>query len=313
MLLTDPNRQQIADANVVVFIVITLIIVIVNTLDVTRDLCTNGRPVHKNKEQWLVTASKVLTVVGVTSYYIGDNLPSLLDEFSVELNCDARCVEQGLIAGVYFIFVALSTFTFLPEVFRMIHEVLDKDYDAHYIRRDPYKEYHLQYFIIRMLALLLDFDAIYTGIWVYGFVDIENCDANDIVGSTICIATGWITWSAYAIVYAHFLSNVRSLLNDIPSCKPLKAKYRVLNGFFYATVIVFFTTFFPIHILADNGEPLSCGCVDIGNTSLTAFTCEERPGVLEARIAFLFYQVTILLALGGLGAVKYSLKETKNN
>lgn len=311
--LADPNRNEIAMATSAVFGIITTTIAVVNIMDVARDLRFNKRPLHQNKEEWLITASKIFTTFGVISYYIGDNLPEILSEFTTELNCDALCAERGLIAGVYFLFLSLTTFSFLPEIFRKINKIINEEYTVHHMKQDEFKEYQLQYFVLRMLALILDFDTVYTGVWVYAFVDVENCDVDDIIGSSICIATGWITWSIYALAVAYYLSNVREIIRNIPSCKMLETEYRVLNGFFYAVLILFFTTFFPVHILADNVEPISCGCVDSGNTSLTAFTCEERPGVLATRVTFFSYQLIILGAMGALGAAKYSLKQTKDN
>ena len=309
--LTDRNRDDLAMSKSIVLALTAVIIATVNFIDVGRGMCGVTRG---NKEGWLIISSQIFVVLGAVSYYIGDNLPELLSEFPEELNCDEQCQERGLIAGIYFLFVALTAFTFLPEIFRKANKVVNEEYDEHkYMTSEPFKRYHVQYFVIRMLALTLDFDAVYTGVWVYAFVDVENCDTNDIVGSSFCIATGWVTWSVYAFTFGYYLTNVRIIIKNIRYCKLLETEYKVLNGFFYAAFILFFFTFFPVHILSDNEEPLSCGCASSENASMTVFACEERPGVMETRVTFFTYQLVLLGALAILGGVKGHLKETKNN
>lgn len=165
-----------------------------------------------------------------------------------------------------------------------------------------------------MLGLLLDFDAIYTGIWVYAFTDVETCDTDEIIGSSLCIAAGWITWTLHGIAYIFYLTNVSALVASIIfSCNrtqeeaPLKK--RMVNWIFYGFLIVFFFTFFPTHILSDNEEPLSCGCANSLTSNLTSstFTCEDRPGVVETRLALDFYQLMISGALAFAGLARYSI------
>lgn len=244
--------------------------------------------------------------------HIGDNLPEIQIEFSDELDCDEECTERGLISGLYLLYTAVSTFMLVPGIFRRISEVAIKEYDIDYIKKDIFKEYHTQYFIIRMLALVLDLNVIYTSIWVFAFIDIENCDTDEILGTSFSILTAWATWTLYGVAYIYYLSNVRVTLSHIVSCNLPGTKHRCLRGFYYAVLILFFTTFFPINLLSDNIEPLSCGCVGSDNTSLTTLTCEAIPGVLETRVAFFSYQVLLLAIMGVLGTVKYKLKETKN-
>ena len=309
--LTDRNRKEFALTKSIILALSALIITAVNITDICRGINRNRRC---NIEGWLVSISQAFAVLGIISYYIGDNLPELLSEFSEELDCDEQCQENGLIAGVYFLFIALTAFTFLPEIFKKVNKVINEEYDEHkYMTSEPFKKYHVQYFVIRMLALTLDFDAVYTGVWVYAFVNEENCDTNDIIGSSFCVATGWVVWSVYAFAFGYYLTDIRAKIKNIRYCKLLETEYKVLNGFFYAALILFFFTFFPVHILADNEEPLSCGCTSSKNASKTVFSCEERLGVRETRVAFFTYQLVLLATLAILGGVKGHLKETKNN
>ena len=309
--LTDRDREEFALIKSIILALSALIITAVNITDVYRGINRNRRG---NIDGWLVSISQAFVVLGVISYYIGDTLPELLTEFSEELDCDEQCQENGLIAGVYFLFTALTTFTFLPEIFKKANKVINEEYDEHqHMTSEPFKKYHVQYFVIRMLALVLDFDAVYTGVWVYAFVDVENCDTNDIIGSSFCVATGWVVWSVYAFAFGNYLTDIRTKIKNIRYCKLLETEYKVVTGFFYAALILFFFTFFPVHILADNEEPLSCGCASSENASMTVFTCEERLGVKETRVIFFSYQLVLLTTLAILGGVKDRLKETKNN
>lgn len=309
VVLTEPDRQQAALASIIVFAITTTTILTVNSIDFFIDLLPSKQSPH-NKVSWLLVLSKILTVIGVTCYYIGNNLPGILSGFSSELGCDAECIESGQIASVYFLFVALTTFIFLPEIFRKANKVLDDTYSVHHIRKDLYTEYHVQYLVFRMLALVLDFDTIYTGVWEFAFDNSEDCDADDIIGSSACVLTGWVTWSVYTITYVYYLTSIKTMLQKINNKGPERC---CLNALYFTTLILFFTTFFPVYILADNVEPLSCGCGDVGgNTSSTLRSCEARSGVLETRIAFYFYEMMILIMLGIFGTVKYyQLREVK--
>ena len=312
ILLSSPTREGVALATIVLFTTVGCIILIANTANIIHDLVTNKRPLHENKEAWLVTLSKTITVIGVVSFYVGDNVPEILMEYSDELGCDIECTERGLIAGLYLLYAAVSTFMLIPGIFRRVSEVVVKGYDIDYVRKDVFNEYHIQYFIIRMLALVLDLNVVYTSIWVFAFIDIEVCDTNELLGTSFSILTAWGIWTCYGIIYIYYLSNVKATLSSIISCRLPRTRYRCLYGFYYAVLILFFLTFFPINILSDNVQPLSCGCVGPDNTSLTTLGCETIPGVLETRVAFFSYQVFLLVGMGVLGGVKCRLKETKN-
>lgn len=246
--------------------------------------------------------------MGATFYYIGDNLPQILSDYSTELNCDEACVRRGFIAGVYFLFIALTTFNFLPTIFRRVSKTLQEDYEA---ERYLYARFQFRFFVLRMLALLLDFDAIYTACWVYAFIDVENCGVDEIVGSSITILTGWITWSIYAIAYAFYLPNVASTLKQVLCCKLPEKKHRVLNGIYYATMILLLVTIFPLHILGDNTEPIECGCTTFNNATIRTFTCQQRRSVNSTRLAIFFYQLVLIGLLGSLGTAKFSLEKEK--
>lgn len=310
--ISGVSRDRLATASLGIFGVTTFIQVSVYSVYLLRDLLSNDRPLRENREEWLLTASKVPIIIGVLCYNTGNKLPGYLMDFSNELHCNERCVRRGQIAGVVLLIIALITFKFIPEIFRKINTEINENFDMHFIRGEEFEEYRMQWFMLRMTALMLDFDTVYTSVWIYTFVDFENCDLDDIIGSSACILTGWFTWTAYAITYTCYLTDPASIVQHFKAYKLLHTRYRVVNMLYYTAAVLFLTTFFPVHVLADNVEPLSCGCAAAtSNNSMTIFTCNDRLGVLETRLGFLLYQVMVLAALGCLGVIKYSLQVTE--
>ena len=294
-------------AYTIIIIIIALLITGANAAVVVDDIVwINQRPVKDNKGQWLITVSEAFTILGALFYYLGKQIPKLLDSYGLELNCDTLCTKRGVIGGVCLLFIALSAFTFLPQIFRKIHKGLDSTYDSDSITNTSYRDCHLQYLILRTLALMLDFDILYGIVWSQAFNDYTTCNIDEIIGSLTCVIVGWVTWSVYAAVYAYYLSNIRKIIKNMKNYNLLDIKYRCLNTLYYITLILFFLTFFVVHILAGNVEPLSCGCASPSNGSTVE--CGEISGVHETRVAFFSYQVVLLAAMGGLGALRYTSK-----
>lgn len=310
--ISGVSRGKLAIATFSIFGAASVLLLLVYMAYLVRDIFLNGCSPRKNKEEWLLAGSKVLIVFGALSYHTGDNLPGYLADFSHEIHCDTLCVRRGLVVGAVLVFISLTLFRFIPQLFRKINTLIDENYDENFICGGTYEAYRTQWFVIRMAVLTLDFDATYTTIWSYTFVYFENCGLDDIIGSTACILTGWFIWTAYAVTYTYYLTDMASIVQHFRAYKQLHVQYLIINVLYYTTLVLYLTTFFPIHILADNEEPLSCGCAGAtANNSLTVFTCRDRPGVLETRLALLLYQVMVLAAMGCLGVVKDCLQETE--
>lgn len=304
---TGLSKDKLAVGTLSIFSASTFILLAAYCAYLLRDLITNNRPLRENKEEWLLTASKGLTIVGVLCYQVGNYLPTHLQDFSKELNCNDKCVRRGLLSGVGLLLASLTIFTFIPGIFRKVNKVINEDFNEHFIQEEEFKDYRMQWLTVRMMAVTLDFDAVYTAVWIYTFVDYENCDIDDIIGSTACIMTGWFTWTVYAATYVCYLSNLRQTLDHLKAYRLVHVRYCMVNMLYYAALVLFLTGFFPIHIVAGNVEPLSCGCSTGNNDSLTIFTCEERQGVRETRLVLLFYQVIVVTALWALGIVKQNM------
>ena len=54
----------------------------------------------------------ISTAIGGLFYYIGGNLPPLVEEYAEELNCSPNCVEEAQVAGT--VMLAIATATCLP-------------------------------------------------------------------------------------------------------------------------------------------------------------------------------------------------------
>jgi hypothetical protein len=312
--ISGVSRKKLSLASISILGIDSFILVVVYFTYMIRDLIRNILTVRGNREEWLLSSSRFLIILGVLSYHTGDTLPVILQDFSKELHCDKTCVKRGLILGACLMFTALTMFQFIPSIFQKINEQINIDFNIHFIRNEEYREHRMQWFVLRMIALLLDFDVVYTTLWVYTFIDTENCDFNNIIGSSVCILTGWLTYTAYSATHIAYITDTSSIIEHLKSLKLLHVKYQIINVLYYTTLILFLSITFPLHILAGNVEPLSCGCAAAAatrNNSATLFACEERLGVVETRLALFLYQFLVLMALGCTGTVKYYLQDTE--
>lgn len=249
------------------------------------------------------------------SYYIGDNLPSFLMTY-FESNCDADsdCIKNGAVAGTFFLYLALTTFTFIPKIFSKLNENVNPSYSPSYIKEKQHEPVQVQWLTIRLLALVLNFDSIYSALWNQAIVTVGRCTSGIIIGSAVSILIGWITWSIYAVCYSYNLDRIKQIVMKFKnSHKNLLGKHYVLEMMFYCTILL---TYFPIHIMADNNLPLSCSCLNTTDTTSSAANnntvCDEPHDVVLTRVVLLSYETVLLTALTILALIKFNLKETKH-
>ena len=57
-------------------------------------------------------ARGISIAIGGLFYYIGDNLPPLVEEYAEELGCSPNCVEEAQVTGT--VMLAIATATYLP-------------------------------------------------------------------------------------------------------------------------------------------------------------------------------------------------------
>lgn len=272
----------------------------------------------KSKQSWLTAASKALITLGSVSYYIGNNLPNFLQRQSSRLNCDADCINRGMITGTFFTFVALTTFTFIPEIFNKLSKLADMDFKPDFIKEKMFEPEQMQWLVIRLMSLILQFDTLYASLWTQAIRSVNGCGTSVIIGSTACILFGWITWTIYAILYLKYLNQVKNIIANFKiHHESLQFKYYAVELLFYGTVVLFLFTFFPVHMTSINSVPLACGCSNgtSGHNTMTHNTtggCAEDQGVLVVRVALLSYQSILLLLLTVIAVVKFNVKATKD-
>ena len=175
-------------------------------------------------------ARNVLTAIGGIFYYIGDNLPPLVEEYAEDLRCP-ECVERTQVAGLVMLAIAITTY--LPIV---INAVLPHNKDKEEVNTPACIAVFL------LLAKITDLDLVYT---VVERIIPRTCDET-IVGGT------WAHYIFYIIVFL-----VVTLCAAICLCRCEENKSRqirmwtVVNAFLVCTFMAFY-------ILADNRLPLGC-------------------------------------------------------
>ena len=264
--------------------------------------------VQEMTQSWLSTVSKVFISLGSISYYIGNNLPEFLLQNSAVLGCDDECIRRGMVAGTFFIFVALTTFTFIPTIFEKLNKMpqfkTTEKKIAHKMKK--YKPAEVQWLSLRMIALTLQIDTIYSALWTNTIGSINGCGHAVVIGSAATIALGWITWGVYAILYMDYLEQVRETAKKFHlNFKKAGHKHRITNILFFVTVLLFLVTFFPVHIISINQVPLSCGCH--GNLTVTNGTlggCVDEGGVVITRVVLLSYQAVLLTVMAILAPLR---------
>lgn len=323
------HRDTLADLTSTIFAGALLFVLGGHTADLTLNV---GRNVGRGRgggapsegegpgrgESWLVTVSKVLTIVGTLCYYLGNNLPGVLQRSeAAKVECGPECVRRGVAVAKFFLFLSLTTFIFVPSLFRKINSLFNTQYHKLSVAREENRPVQMQWFLVHLTALVLQFDVVYTGIWSYAVGDRETCNIDDVVASVCGLIVGWFTWSFYAFSYSCYLRQVSSTLLGVAASRRLPTRYCLLNVSFNVTAILFLATFFPTYMLVDNELPLGCAC-DTYNHTLVIVSEAGRgahsgcEGVLVARLVLSLYQVTLLCTLAVLTTVKFSLKKTKD-
>ena len=177
------------------------------------------------------TARGISIAIGGLFYYIGDNLPPLVEEYAEELGCSSNCVEKTQMTGI--VMLTIATTTYLPIAINAIftHNKDEVDFNEDKIPA------HIAVFIL--LAKITDLDLVYTSI---ERIIPRTCDET-IVGGT---------W-AYYIIYLIVFIGV-TLYTVLCICWGTTTAEKML------LVINFFLIFLfmACYILADNRLPLGC-------------------------------------------------------
>ena len=177
----------------------------------------------------------ISTAIGGLFYYIGDNLPPLVEEYAEELGCSPNCVERTQVAGT--VMLAIATTTYLPIAINAIftHNKDENDLDEEQIPA--------RIAVFLLMAKITDLDLVYTGI---ERIIPRTCDET-IVGGT---------WAYYAIYVVVFIFVTIYAVWCI--CKKTERSEKIL----LVINAVLIWVFMACYILADNRLPLGCtGCL----------------------------------------------------
>ena len=179
------------------------------------------------------TARGISIAIGGLFYYIGDNLPPLVEEYAEELGCSSNCVEMAQMTGI--VMLTIATTTYLPIAINaiLIHNKDEDDLDEEEIPA------HIAVFIL--LAKITDLDLVYTSI---ERIIPRTCDET-IVGGT---------WAYYIIYLVVFIGVTFYTVLCICRDRDMTTVEKILvmiNSFLICL-------FMACYILADNRLPLGC-------------------------------------------------------
>ena len=213
----------------------------------------------------------ISTAFGGLFYYIGDNLPPLVEEYAEELGCSPNCVEETQVAGT--VMLAIATATYLPITVNAVFtrdkakDDLDKD-----IPDDIDVPARVAVFIL--LAKVTDLDLVYTSI-------------ERIIPGTCDEIVRRGAWAYYATSVAIFI--VVIVYAVLCSCKDTTTAEKILVVFNAVLICVFMACY----ILADNRLPLGC----TGSLMDNRLTRDIVKVVLSAFTLIIFvYSLTIFVA-----------------
>ena len=173
-------------------------------------------------------ARGIFVAIGGLFYYIGDNLPPLVEEYAEELGCSPNCVEGAQVAGT--VMLAIATTTYLPIAINAIfkHNKDEDDLDEEQIPA--------RIAVFLLMAKITDLDLVYTSI---ERIIPRTCDET-IVGGT------WAYYAIYVVVFTFVTFYAVWCI-----CKKTERFCIVINALLVCL-------FMACYILADNQLPLGC-------------------------------------------------------
>lgn len=174
----------------------------------------------------------ILTAIGGLFYYIGDNLPPLIEEYEHQLSCGRGCVEGIQHFGI--VMLALAAITYLPIM--VSGEVQSEDEE-----QDKKPCFHAN--IFQLLSKITDLDLVYTTI---ERIISSNCpDERAVVGA-------WLYYSFFIAAFSVLLFGTLTI--DI--CRRKISPWPDFTcGLFHSTLIF---VCLACYLLVDNTLPLAC-------------------------------------------------------
>lgn len=241
--LTAPDRKCTAAgvATVTIFVLVVVLLLLVNIVYI---ICwrvkiknclsdSDGRTIAKEK-----TVVFLVEIIGATLYFIGDNIVSM-EQYGEVLGCGPICVENIRIASVILLALALILYNIFPPFLHKIVKIIHKDF-----------ENTAWYSASGMIATILKIDTVYTAVVIMAQTD-NFCSKIDLSISItvyiICVVAG---------IFSMIVSCVSSSVN-------LKSENNTKKCWWIVPIsCIILIIVFPLHMLADNLQPLDCafGC-----------------------------------------------------
>ena len=174
-------------------------------------------------------ARGIFVAIGGLFYYIGDNLPPLVEEYAEELGCSPNCVEGAQMAGI--VMLVFATTTYLPIAINAVF--------THNKDENDKVDIPARIAVFLLLAKITDLDLVYTSI---ERIIPSTCNET-IVGGT------WAYYIIYIVVFTGVtVYTVCSICKDTTSAEKI---WVVINA-------LLICAFMACYILADNRLPLGC-------------------------------------------------------
>lgn len=173
-------------------------------------------------------------MLGGLLYFIGDNLPPVMDVYGDQLDCDEVCVQRTQAAGLGML--AIAAITYFPTV---VHRTFTHDLNEppdNSFRKTP-----VSVTVFSLMATLTELDLVYTAI--------ERASSDGTCPSESTVVSAWVYWAVYAFA---FLFLVVLAVNIRIKCKKLFDSF--CANIHSILVFVCLATY----LLADNTLPLAC-------------------------------------------------------
>lgn len=207
-----------------------------------------------NKGNWLRT---LLIAIGGLLYFVGDNLPPVMEEYGAQLSCGVECLRHIQAAG--FALLAIALITYLPSV---IDRAFTHDSDNKTDSEAP-----VSVTVFTLLASLTELDLAYTAIERMS----SGCPHNS------AVISAWVYWSVYVVA---FLLLLILAVNLHIKCK------RCFDSCCSNIHAILIFVCLAAYLLADNMLPLSCTGSARVNLILRS---EVRIGLWAPALAIAFY------------------------
>ena len=220
----------------------------------------------------------IVHLIGGLVYFVGDNYPTLIRDYGIELECGAECMNSVVASEPVLLGVAVVFYRLIPFCITKYHQSrLAKKQDAEVaVQLEP--EWVLG---AESLTLLVEFDSWFT---VVGMSPASGLSENTTCPSEAYTCGTWAFWVIFLLMYmliVHYVLHV----HDFKLIKNINFNCLALN---FTNFFLWFS--FGLYLLADNDLPLGC----------TGIFKDDSYGENVARIVMLVLVTIIVSSAAGL-------------